>query len=86
MEIKDRLRDLYNSPTAASFINDSERKTIDEYLSTSHEYFRDPNFNNEALLLFNQSMNIYHTVVFERSFALKKNLLDWQLSFCTAQN
>ena len=86
MEIKDRLRDLYNSPTAASFINDSERKTIDEYLSTSHEYFRDPNFNNEALLLFNQSMNIYNTVVFERSFALKKSLLDWQLSFCTAQN
>ncbi len=82
IEIKDRLRDLcYDSTTAASFINESERKTIDEYLSTSHEYFRGTDFNNDALLLFNQSMNIYQTVVFERSFSMKKKLLEWQLSF-----
>jgi hypothetical protein len=86
IEIKDRLRDLYNSVTAASFINEPERKTIDEYLSTSHEYFRDTDFNNDALSLFNQAMNIYNTVVFERTFSMKKNLLEWQLSFCALKN
>ena len=87
IEIKDRLRDLFHdNAAAASFINESERKTIDEYVSTSHEYFRDPDFNNDALSLFNQSMNIYQTVVFERSFSLKKKLLEWQLSFSAPQN
>lgn len=79
--IKERLHDLINESSAAPFLNGDDKKTLESYLAKSLEYFREPSFNEEALALFNQSMNIYQTTVLDRSFTIKKNLLEWQLSF-----
>ena len=80
--IKDRLGELIHDHGAlTSFMKDEEQETIKKYLSKNYDYFKEPDFNNEALALFNDSMHIYQRVVTERSFAMKKKLLDWQLSF-----
>jgi Zn-dependent protease with chaperone function len=81
MLIKDRLRELFQEgSSAARFISDEQRKTVEDYLSKNHEYFNERDFNNEALMLLNQAMSIYQLVVSERRFKLKKDLLEWQLS------
>ena len=86
IEIKERLGELSRETASAEpFIDEEERKTIDEYLSKNHEYFKEPDFNNDALSLFNRTMNIYYTIVSERSFSMKKKLLEWQLSFIDAE-
>lgn len=80
--IKDRLRELtQDDGPLTSFLKDDEKNTIAQYLSKGYEYFKAPNFDNEALDLFNQAMNIYQNAVSERSFSMKKELLNWQLSF-----
>ena len=79
--IKERLEQIISNSEYCKFINESDQKVVTEYLSKNHEYFRDPSFNTEALDLLMQAMNIYHTVVSERSFTLKKDLLEWQLKF-----
>ncbi|WP_276366743.1 M48 family metallopeptidase [Chryseolinea sp. H1M3-3] len=79
--IKERLKNLMNESTIPQYLSDQDKKTLEDYLSKNLDYFREPNFNNDALMLFNQAMHIYQSVVSERSFTIKKNLLEWQLSF-----
>jgi hypothetical protein len=79
--IKDRLTQIVSDSSYAAFLSEAEKQTVENYLSRTHEYFVEPNFNNEALALLGETMNVYQSVVSNRIFTLKKDLLEWQLSF-----
>jgi Zn-dependent protease with chaperone function len=81
IEIKERLSHIISSPGYHPYITEADLNTLNQYVSTNQEYFRDPTFNNEALELLIQAMNIYQAVVSDRSFFMKKDLLEWQLCF-----
>ncbi len=81
ISIKERLDQIISNSEYCKYINEADQKVLTDYVSKNHEYFRDPSFNTEALDLLIQAMNIYYTVVSERSFLMKKDLLEWQLRF-----
>lgn len=79
--IKERLTEIISNSEYCKYMNEADQKTLQQYVSKNHEYFKDPSFNTEALDLLLQAINIYQTVVTERTFMMKKELLEWQLKF-----
>jgi Zn-dependent protease with chaperone function len=79
--IKDRLAMLIKEPDSNIYFTDADRKCVSEYLVKGYVYFREPHFDEGALALFNDCMNIFYTVISERSFAAKKEVLEMQLAF-----
>ncbi|MFZ6012571.1 MAG: M48 family metalloprotease [Bacteroidota bacterium] len=81
IEIKERLKTMLGDETYLDLIEVSDRETLNEYLAKDHVYFVKPDFMNEALKLFNEAMVIYHNTAYQRTFTLKKKLLEQQLQF-----
>jgi Zn-dependent protease with chaperone function len=79
--VKDRLGKLVNDPACVLFISEAEKARVNEYLAKDHVYFRDVAFDQDALELFNENMNLYYTLFSEWSFMTKKKVLEFQLRF-----
>jgi len=72
------LRESYSQHCSAA-----ERKALELYIEKKREYFISQKFNDEALVIFNEAMNIYGTVLSDRVFDQKKQLLSGQLRWIT---
>jgi hypothetical protein len=79
IEIKGRIRELIKNEDTLQLVNEVDRAKLEEYISKEHFYFENNEFNNDSLALMNEATSIYHYMVFDRGFQLKKELLDWQL-------
>ena len=63
------------------FYTDEDRKKLEEYTSKDLQYFSQSSFLDSQLALFNDATFIFQNIIVERSFLLKKELLDGQLTF-----
>jgi Zn-dependent protease with chaperone function len=79
--IKDRLQQLINDPTCKETLTDANYNRVIEYLSKDFVYFSQEQFNQQALEVFNDTMNIYYNLFSDRNFKLQKELLETQLQF-----
>jgi Zn-dependent protease with chaperone function len=79
IEIKGRIRELIKNEDTSQLVNEVDRAKLEEYISKEHFYFENNEFNNGSLALMNEATSIYQSMVFDRGFQLKKELLDWQL-------
>ncbi|OCX51456.1 hypothetical protein BEL04_15630 [Mucilaginibacter sp. PPCGB 2223] len=52
---------------------------IDKYLKSDRTYFTKPNFDNQAIAVFNKAMHAFAAAMADRNFVIKKNLLAVQL-------
>jgi Zn-dependent protease with chaperone function len=79
--IKERLKAMLDGGQYEHVISTQDRQRLLDYLAKDHVYFIEPNFNNEALGLFTDAMQIFAHASQDRLAIFKKELLAKQLSY-----
>ncbi|MEO7992236.1 MAG: M48 family metallopeptidase [Chryseolinea sp.] len=79
--IKERLKKILDDQSSAAFFTEEDRKKLEEYISKDLQYFNQSHFLETEITLFNEATRLYQSIAIERSFFLKKELFDWQLTF-----
>lgn len=79
VDVKKRIEDIIRANNTMSFLKENDVKKLNDYASKEHIYFTNGEFQNDSLTQFNEAMNAFHTLAFDRSFQLKKDLLEFQL-------
>jgi hypothetical protein len=59
-------------------IGSKQLEKIDHYLSTNREYFNGKGFNEDELSTLNEALNLYLSLMHEREFQGKKEMLENQ--------
>lgn len=77
-KIVPRLREVAENDTEFG-LSDDQLECIDKYLKSTRVYYTKPNFDNQAIAIFNKAMNAFASAMVDRNFVIKKNLLDMQL-------
>lgn len=79
--IRERLTMFLENPADVLLFAEWDKEKVTEYLAKDHVYFNGTHFDNDAMALLADAVNIYYNVVSQRSLHYKKALLQWQLSF-----
>ena len=76
-----RIREFLPEAIRHTDLGEKELKSLDLYLSSYWTYFDGTRFNMDELNLFNDAMNHYVRMMFNREFRCKKKFLENQLDF-----
>jgi len=79
--IRKRLSSFLEDPNYKERMDEKQRKILTQYLEMDRAYFREPNFDEPALKMFNEAMQVYGYLATELVFRLKKELVELQLSY-----
>jgi hypothetical protein len=80
--IKELMRKLLEETAVDTIITADEKRKLSTYVNEKLNYFTiQRGFDNDALGLFTQAMNIFYQAAAQRSFQAKKGFLDWQVQF-----
>ncbi len=79
-KIQARVKTMVEDGRYTKYYTEKEKETLIAFYSHQREYLKDNTLNDEALTLLNEALHIFIKVSFERSFRLKKGLLELQLS------
>jgi Zn-dependent protease with chaperone function len=77
---KKRIKALLDDETVIPYINTTDRTVLEAYANKNLTYFLEPNYDNHAIGLFHQALDTYINIINSKNFALKKELLDFQLT------
>ncbi|MBL0742015.1 M48 family metalloprotease [Chryseolinea lacunae] len=77
--IKESIKDMLADPSKQTLYTPAEKSTLEEYVSKQQAYFANDTFLDGELKLFNESIMLFQGIGADYTFALKKELLDWQL-------
>ena len=78
--VKARIKALMTTKNFTDHINEDQKTAIETYISETHTYYYEPNYNNRAIGIFNNGINAYISVISGRNFNQKKKLFDFQLT------
>ncbi|HEY9003315.1 MAG TPA: M48 family metalloprotease [Mucilaginibacter sp.] len=78
-DVKPRMTEVLAEPDTAFFINENQSEILDKYLKNKYTYFLEPKYDNQALGILNNAMNMYVDVLYRRNHQFKKDLFDFQL-------
>lgn len=76
--VKPRIKAIAEDKNWQSFIDDSARDALKTYLKTNWIYYLEPGYDNTAISVFAKAMNAYHSVVSQRIFMAKTDLLNFE--------
>ncbi|MCX6236414.1 MAG: M48 family metallopeptidase [Bacteroidia bacterium] len=74
-----RIVDLIPDAKAHKYLAQSQFEKIDHYLSENRAYFNGKEFNTDELKLFTEAIDLIISLIIEREFQLKRELLQKQL-------
>lgn len=77
---KKKIRKTINDNGTLPFVAKAERYILDTYIDKPHTYFLEPNYDNAAIRLLYQAVDVYIGIINKRSFYFEKSLLDFQLT------
>jgi hypothetical protein len=78
-EIILQIRNVLNEARQKKYLSSKQLDTIDDYMSTNRAYFNGQSFNQSELNLFNEAMNLFLGLMFEREYRAKKEMLEKQM-------
>ncbi len=78
--LKDKLIEIKNDESFAPYIDAELTEAISKYLDSTPEYFKNNRYDNDELDLLIKVNSGYFHVFTERTFRLKKEMFDYQLS------
>lgn len=79
--VKPRMRQVMDSGVLDDFLDDAERKQVEEYLANGYNYFDGTKYDQPAIAAFSAGTGAFIGAVSNRHFAMKKDLLCYQLQF-----
>jgi len=79
--IKERIREILNDERYSKCYQEEDKDKLLRYIEKQREYFVSPNFNQEALTVFNEAMRVYSDILGEKKFNALKDVLELQLSY-----
>jgi len=80
--IKELMRKFLDETSIDNIFTADEKQKLSTYVNEKLNYFTiQRGFDNDALGLFTQAMNIFYQAAAQRSFQAKKAFLDWQVQF-----
>jgi hypothetical protein len=77
---KEKLESILNYDFYNSLIDDVKKEKIEKYLSKDWVYFKQPNYNDEAIAILEESIFLYYSICSKAPFTALKNLLDYQIT------
>lgn len=78
--VKDTISRMLLNENYTRFLNGEELDKMKRYSTSNHKYFVEPSFIEDEIILMSESLGLFQYISSERSFAIKKELLDWQLT------
>lgn len=77
--IKKRIKEILLDVSYAPFYTPEKGEKLQKYSISDFKYFDQSHFLDSEMEQFNEAIHLYQGIVFERSFAVKKELLEWQV-------
>jgi hypothetical protein len=78
-EIITQIRKVLNESRQQKYLGSKQLDIIENYVSTNRAYFNGQSFNDSELNLFNEAMNLFLSMMFEREYRAKKEMLEKQI-------
>jgi Zn-dependent protease with chaperone function len=78
--IKPYIKEALNDPELATHITGEQRQAIEQYISGSLVYYTQPDYNNDAIKIFNDGLHAYASIFSNKDFQYKRSVFDYQLS------
>ncbi len=78
-EIITQIKNVLKEARQRKYLSGKQLDKIEHYLSTDRAYFNGTGFNSSELELFNEAMNLYVSLMFEREYQAKKEILEAQM-------
>lgn len=79
-KVKDTITQLLQNEGYTRFLDGDELDKMKRYAASSHTYFIEPSFIEDEIMLMSEALGLFQHISSERNFAMKKELLDWQLT------
>ncbi|TFF38931.1 M48 family metallopeptidase [Mucilaginibacter psychrotolerans] len=77
---KPAIREAIATAEVKPYLTESDTEAINAYLDGTSAYFIHPNYNNEAIAVFNKGTQAYIKAISKCHFEMKKDLLNFQLN------
>jgi len=78
-EIINQIKNVLKEARQREYLSGAQLDKIENYLSVNRAYFNGTGFNSSELELFNEAMNLFMILMFEREYQAKKEMLDLQI-------
>jgi len=79
-DIKARMQEIIADESFREHLSEEHLKDISVYSKNKWVYFYDPTYDDNAIAAFNKAMDAFYTVVYNKNFVLKNDLLEYQAS------
>lgn len=79
-KVKETISQVLMNEGYTRFLNREELDKMKRYAASSHKYFVEPSFIEDEIILMSEALGLFQYMSSERNFAMKKELLDWQLT------
>jgi hypothetical protein len=79
---KKKLAEFFAEPAYSRYLSEKEYNQVENYLSANLEYFQNPFYSQPMINLLFNSLNAYLKMVSSAAPQVKRELLDFQMSFC----
>jgi hypothetical protein len=80
-QLKPRIKEIIADEETKPYFSQEQLTAIDKYVSSNWIYFNEPTYDNAAITIFNAGIGSYINGVSKRNFELKKDLLNFQLTY-----
>ena len=77
---KEKLGQILNNDFYTPLIDNEKKEKIKKYLSKEWIYFKQPEYNEEAIAVLEESIYFYYSIVSKAPFTALKDLLDYQIT------
>jgi Zn-dependent protease with chaperone function len=77
-KVKPRLREIIEDDSIRDHVNPDDLKAIQIFLNHNWLYYMSPNYDNNAIDVFNKAMRAYAAIVYQLGFSVKNDLLNFQ--------
>lgn len=77
-KVKPRMKEIIGDESIRDHINPDDLKAIQIYLGNNWLYYMNPNYDNNAINVFNKAMGAYAAIVYQVGFSIKNELLNFQ--------
>jgi len=82
-KVKPRMREIIENERIRDHINPDDLKAVQVYLGNNWLYYMNPNYDNNAINVFNKAMRAYAVIIYQAGLSVKNELLDFQAGLLT---
>ena len=78
--VKPRIKEITTDDELTNYISAADLNALKIYLKTNWIYYLNPSYDKTALDVFNNAMKAYISTIYNRTFEIKKDLLNFQIN------